>query len=94
MFVDRKADCAELGRVLDAPGFAFMVLYGRRRVGKTRLVLEALKGRNYVYYLAVEKGNLRFFSKLVVQKFPEASNLKEDWEVLLDFLKDNAAVVL
>ena len=46
MFVDRKADCAELGRVLDAPGFAFMVLYGRRRVGKTSLVLEALKGRN------------------------------------------------
>ena len=94
MFVDRKADCAELKRVLDAPGFAFMVLYGRRRVGKTRLVLETLKGRNYVYYLAVEKENLRYFSKLVVQKFPKASNLKEDWEVLLDFLKDNAAVLV
>lgn len=87
-------DCEELKRVLDARGFAFVVLYGRRRVGKTRLLLETLKGRNYVYYLAVEKENLRYFSASLVQKFPKAANLKEDWEVLLDFLKDNAAVLV
>ena len=94
MFVDRKTECEELKRVLDARGFAFAVLYGRRRVGKTRLLLETLKGRNYVYYLAVEKENLRYFSAAVVQKFPKAKNLKEDWEVLLDFLKDNTAVLV
>lgn len=94
MFVDRKIDYEELGKVLDAPGFAFAVLYGRRRVGKTRLVLETLKKRNYVYYLAVEKENLRYFSACVAQKFPKAANLKEDWEVLLDFLKDNVSVLV
>jgi len=94
LFVDRKTECEELKRVLDARGFAFAVLYGRRRVGKTRLLLETLKGRNYVYYLAVEKENLRYFSAAVVQKFPKAKNLKEDWEVLLDFLKDNTAVLV
>lgn len=94
MFVDRKTEYEELERVLDAGGFAFAVLYGRRRVGKTRLLLETLKGRNHVYYLAVEKENLRYFSAAVIQKFPKAKNLKEDWEVLLDFLKDNAAVLV
>src|SRR3990170_7240991 len=94
MFVDRKTECEELKRVLDARGFAFAVLYGRRRIGKTRLVLETLKGRNHVYYLAVEKENLRYFSAAVAQKFPKAKNFKEDWEVLLDFLKDNVAVLV
>src|SRR3972149_11160153 len=94
MFVDRKTECEELKRVLDARGFAFAVLYGRMRIGKTRLLLESLKGRNHVYYLAVEKENLRYFSAAVIQKFPKAKNLKEDWEVLLDFLKDNAAVLV
>jgi AAA+ ATPase superfamily predicted ATPase len=94
MFVDRKAECAELNRFFDAKGFAFAVLYGRRRVGKTRLLLETLKGRNHVYYLAVEKENLRYFSAAVTQKFPEAARLREDWEVLLDFLKDQGVVVV
>src|SRR3990172_12163965 len=94
MFVDRKTECEELKRVLDAKGFAFAVLFGRRRVGKTRLMLETLKGRNHVYYLAVEKENLRYFSAAVTQKYPEAGNLKEDWEVLLDFLKDNTSVLV
>ena len=94
MFVDRKTECEELKKVLDAGGFAFAVLFGRRRVGKTRLLLETLKGRNHVYYLAVEKENLRYFSAAVTQKYPEAGNLKEDWEVLLDFLKDNTSVLV
>jgi AAA+ ATPase superfamily predicted ATPase len=94
MFVDRKTECEELKRVLDARGFAFAVLYGRRRIGKTRLLLETLKGRNHVYYLAVEKENLRYFSAAVTQKFLKAKSLKEDWEVLLDFLKDNTSVLV
>ena len=94
MFVDRQTEYIELQKLLDAKGFAFAVLYGRRRVGKTRLVLEALKGRNHLYYLAVEKDNLRYFSSVVAQKFPKARSLKEDWEVLLDFLKDNVDILV
>ncbi len=93
-FVDRRAEREELGRLLDSEGFAFAVLYGRRRVGKTRLILETLRNRNYVYYLAVEKENLRYFSEAVARRFPEAKKLREDWEVLLDFLKDNAEVLV
>jgi AAA+ ATPase superfamily predicted ATPase len=94
VFVDRKTECDELTNVLEAKGFAFAVLYGRRRIGKTRLVLETIKQRTHVYYLAVEKENLRYFAAAVIQKFPKAKNLKEDWESLLDFLKDNAEVLV
>ena len=94
MFVDRKTECDELTKVLEAKGFAFAVLYGRRRVGKTRLLLETIKERKHVYYLAVEKENLRYFAAAITQKFPKATNLKEDWEILLDFLKDNAEVLV
>ena len=94
MFVDRKKECAELNAVLDAKGFAFAVLYGRRRVGKTRLLLENLKERNHVYYLAVEKENLRYLSAVVGERFPAAKNLREDWEVLLGFLRDNVDVLV
>ena len=94
LFVDRKTECEELKGVLDAKGFAFAVLYGRRRVGKTRLLLEALRGRNHIYYLAVEKENLRYLSAVVAQRFPKVRALREDWEVLLDFLKDNVSVLL
>jgi uncharacterized protein len=94
MFVDRRTECEELAKALGAKGFAFAILYGRRRIGKTRLVLELMQSRNHVYYLAVEKENIRYFSKIVTEKFPKAGNLKEDWEVLLDFLKDNTEVVV
>ena len=88
MFVNRKKECEELKKFLDSKGFGFAVLYGRRRVGKTRLLLESLKKRNHIYYLAVENNNLRYFSALAAQRFPQVKNLREDWEVLLSFLKD------
>ena len=37
MFVGRKAEFAELERRYAQEGFQFPVVYGRRRVGKTRL---------------------------------------------------------
>lgn len=94
LFVDRREELAALSRELSRKGFAFAVLYGRRRVGKTRLVLEAVREKKHLYYLAVEKNNLQYFSALVREKFPDAGKLREDWEVMLDFLKDEAGVLV
>jgi len=94
LFVDRNVELEELRRLLVSDGFGFAVLYGRRRIGKTRLVLEALKEKNHIYYLAVEGENLRHFSGAIAQKFPNAKDFKEDWEVLLNFLKDNVEVLV
>jgi AAA+ ATPase superfamily predicted ATPase len=94
MFVNRLAEKKELGKVLDSKTFEFMILYGRRRVGKTTLVLEILKKREHIYYLAIEKNNIQHFVSTAAKKYPEIRNLKEDWEIILDFLKDKSEVVV
>lgn len=38
-FVDRMAELADLNRILERPGGQFVIVYGRRRVGKTTLLL-------------------------------------------------------
>lgn len=38
MFIGRTKELAELERRYAQPGFQFPVIYGRRRIGKTRLI--------------------------------------------------------
>jgi hypothetical protein len=94
MFVDRETEKAELARILGSKKFEFAVLYGRRRIGKTRLVLEVLKKHDHVYYLAVEKNNLPNFISTVAKKLPGILELRDDWEVVLDFLKDKTGALV
>ena len=39
-FVGRRRELAELNTLLADPGPQFLILYGRRRVGKTTLLLQ------------------------------------------------------
>jgi AAA+ ATPase superfamily predicted ATPase len=39
MFVDRETELVTLNALLTRPGAQFAVVYGRRRVGKTTLLL-------------------------------------------------------
>jgi AAA+ ATPase superfamily predicted ATPase len=48
LFVDRNVELEELRRLLVSDGFGFAVLYGRRRIGNTRLELDALKEQNHI----------------------------------------------
>jgi AAA+ ATPase superfamily predicted ATPase len=54
-FLDRRAELERISTALDRPGTAFVCLYGRRRLGKSRLLLEALKGRRAVYYVGDDR---------------------------------------
>jgi AAA+ ATPase superfamily predicted ATPase len=53
-FVDRKEELADLDRILERPGSQFVIVYGRRRVGKTTLLLQWVRtsGLPYVYWVA------------------------------------------
>ena len=37
-FIDRKSDVVRLGEALKRPGSQFIVVYGRRRIGKSSLI--------------------------------------------------------
>lgn len=88
MFVDRVAELAALRSRLASESFEFVVVYGRRRLGKTTLLYEVTKNADALYYLCSKSGNLR--------KFKEAAglaHLSDDWEGLFRALKDRVIVL-
>ncbi len=93
-FYDRKKEVAEIKGLLDSNKFELLILYGRRRIGKTELVLHSTKGRKRLYYLATTEKNLERFYSACLEFDPYMANLKPDFEVLFDYLKDKAEVVI
>ncbi|MCD6524337.1 MAG: ATP-binding protein [Thermococcus sp.] len=92
-FVDRIEELRAIKERLSSNEFELIVIYGRRRIGKTRLVLEAVRGFPHVYYLAVEGDNLRHFKETAERAFPEVRYAREDWEALLHALRDKVIVI-
>jgi uncharacterized protein len=92
-FVDRKAELAVLERACNEPGFQFIPVYGRRRVGKTRLVQEFMEGKRAIYFLAdriAESEQLRGLGQMVGDSFSDPI-LKDvgfrDWHQFFRYLK-------
>ncbi len=53
-FIDREVELSILLREYERRGFSLVTVYGRRRVGKTRLLKEFLRRSGGVYYVAAE----------------------------------------
>jgi|SRR3989344_1029385 len=93
-FKDRKSETAELKNVLSSNKFEFIIIYGRRRIGKTELVLHATKNKKRVYYLATETNNLNRFYQTCINYDKEISKLRKDWEILFEYLKDKTDTII
>lgn len=70
MFVDRERELASLNAILGRGGAQFLVVYGRRRVGKTTLLIEWAKrsGLPHLYWVAAKESSalqLRTFSQAI-----------------------------
>ncbi|NLN46571.1 MAG: ATP-binding protein [Clostridiaceae bacterium] len=55
------------------PGFQMFVLYGRRRVGKTRLIQEFCKNKRTLFHVGIQQtrdAHLRAFSQDVLEQLP------------------------
>ena len=52
MFVNREKHLKTLNDEFNKIGFTFTILYGRRRVGKTRLIKEYIKDKKAFYFLS------------------------------------------
>lgn len=69
MFVGRERELTALKEWYDKDGIGMMVIYGRRRIGKSTLITEFAKGKRTIFYTATKIGknrNLELFSKQVV----------------------------
>ena len=69
-FIDRNDELAFLRRQAARERASFVVIYGRRRTGKTELVLRFLREYQGIYYLADKKTyreNLRSFQRVAAE---------------------------
>ena len=54
-FIDREEEMMTLQNEYERPGSSLVILYGRRRVGKTALISEFIKDKNALFFLASEE---------------------------------------
>ncbi len=70
MFIGRERELSSLNKLYTSDKFEFVVIYGRRRVGKTALINQFIRDKNAIYFMGVEsnaKQNLENFSKSVLE---------------------------
>ena len=76
----------------------FIVIYGRRRLGKSELVRQSIDGRDdAIYYQAVEstaQNQLEQFVDVAAAQFTPIRNVRQDWELLLQTLGEQNAIVV
>jgi len=91
-FINRAEELSFLRGEYDKSEASLVVLYGRRRMGKTSLISEFGKDKNMMYFLATDEpeGTTRRRFKDFVLKYTGDESLKnkatEDWPVIFDAL--------
>lgn len=92
-FIGRKAELAKLNAEYEHNG-SFVVIYGRRRVGKTTLIKEFLKEKTAFYFLATEELETQSMKRLagVIARTTKNSLLQKvsftDWMDLFQVIAD------
>ena len=56
MFIGRERELSKLTKAYNSDKFQMAVIYGRRRVGKTKLITEFVKDKEAIYFSALEVG--------------------------------------
>ena len=93
-FVDREQELQTLQNEYERNGSALVVLYGRRRVGKTTLISEFIKDKNALFFLATEESEAqnRNAFKEKVAEFIKSDLLREadvkNWDPLFKSIID------
>ncbi len=95
MFWNRRQELAALGRLDGSGGLA--VVWGRRRIGKTRLLLEWCERAGGVYTVADQSAphlQRAYFARAISQALPGFADVTyPDWERLLSRLAGDATAV-
>lgn len=93
-FIDREQEMETLQNEYERKGSALVVLYGRRRVGKTTLISEFIKDKNALFFLASEESEAqnRNAFKEKVAEFTDSDLLRnaeiKNWDVLFKSIMD------
>ena len=94
-FIDRVNELSALQREYNRQGSSLVIIYGRRRVGKTSLISEFIKNKRALFFLASEESemqNLRMFKDKTAEftgnellKHSDISN----WDIIFKTIVDS-----
>ena len=100
MFVDRVNELSTLKQAYNSDRAEFIIIYGRRRVGKTELIKKSIENKNALYFFveeALEADNLSSFKSKVAQLLgnPLIEKAQLSWEEVFDEVvkKDDVVIV-
>lgn len=89
-FVNRNEELSRLHGCYESDDAEMVVIFGRRRLGKTQLVQHSLVDRDdAVVYQATETTSqiqLDEFVDVAAETFPEITQIRQNWEALLGYL--------
>ena len=91
-FYDREGELDTLTAAVESPGSDFVVVYGRRRVGKTELLKEFCADRPHIYFLAAQEAEHRQrekFLEQVADYFDERVPRIDSWDESFEYLGEN-----
>ncbi|HAN09809.1 MAG TPA: ATPase [Clostridiales bacterium] len=74
MFIGREKELEQLNKLYKKQDFNFIVMYGRRRVGKTTLLKEFCRDKRSIFFVSEEyndKSALEKFSKVIKESLDE-----------------------
>lgn len=91
MFYGRKEELVDLSAYLNSDKQENIIIYGRRRIGKSELIKETIKmiDKKFIYYQAKQTtiiDNLRSLSKIVSETFKLGSVFFDSFETLFNFI--------
>ncbi|MDR5673309.1 ATP-binding protein [Halalkaliarchaeum sp. AArc-GB] len=97
-FVNREDELARLHGCYESDDAEMVVVFGRRRLGKTQLVQHSLSDcDDVVVYQATETTSqiqLDEFVDIASENFPSITQIKQNWEALLGYLGDQDGIVV
>jgi len=94
-FINRKRELKSLQDFWKNQNSQLVVIYGKRRVGKTELIKKFIEEKPAIYFLSdnlPESMNLKFLGRVVGEFFEDnflAENGFRDWYQFFQYLKDN-----
>jgi len=56
-FINRTSEISFIQKEVDASKSSFIIIYGKRRIGKTELIKESAKNRKLLYFLGRQVNN-------------------------------------
>jgi len=95
-FINRTRELEFLNKKFNSKQAELIILYGRRRIGKTELVLKFCENKEYLYFmgrLESKEDTIKRFNNLLIEKFNDKKLLNsklQNWDSIFDYITEKS----